>query len=427
MQEFTAQMLESERLARADAESARAGLELQAEVGSALAESLDYVAALSRVAALVVPTAADVFTADLLVSDALQQITTACVTAQDAERLRARRPPDPASDHPIAQVIRTGRPVLATEISASWMEIWATSPESRELWQSIGPTTIAVVPIRSHRQIHGALTFAFGPSGRQHSPASLRVLQDIGLRTALALDTAQVFRALEAEQRHRDEFLAMLAHELRNPLAAVSNGLAALERVDAPARMQLLQILSRQSKHLARLLNDLLDVSGVRFGRVTLERRRLDLRELARQSLDVFEASGKTARLGIELRVDSRPVCVLGDADRLEQVIANLLDNAVKYTPSPGSIEVSVGTEGDDAVVRVRDSGVGIAPEFLPRIFEVFSRGTRDPGQDSPGLGLGLSVVRDLVVKHGGTASASSAGVGRGSEFVVRLPLDADR
>jgi two-component system, sensor histidine kinase len=255
----------------------------------------------------------------------------------------------------------------------------------------------------------------------------LRVLEDIGLRTALALDTAQIFRALEAEQRHRDEFLAMLAHELRNPLAAVSNGLAALERVDAQTRVQLLQILSRQSKHLARLLNDLLDVSGVRFGRVTLERRRLDVRELARQTLDVFEASGKTAKLSVALHLYARPVCVVGDADRLEQVIANLLDNAVKYTPSPGSIDLSVAAEDDDAVVRVRDSGVGIAAEFLPRIFEVFSRGTRDPGQDSPGLGLGLSVVRDLVVKHGGTVSATSAGAGKGSEFVVRLPLAADR
>ena len=426
-QEFTAQMLDSERTARAEAESARAGLELQADVGGALAESLDYVAALSRVAALVVPAAADVFVADLLVSGVLEQITTACVTAPDADRLRSRRPPDPASDHPIAQAIRTGRPVLATEITSAWLESWAPSPESRELWQSIAPTTIAVVPIRSHRQIHGALTFAFGPSGRHHSPAALRVLEDIGLRTALALDTAQIFRALEAEQRHRDEFLAMLAHELRNPLAAVSNGLAALERVDTQTRVQLVQILSRQSKHLARLLNDLLDVSGVRFGRVTLERRRLDVRELARQTLDVFEASGKTAKLSVDLRLDSRPVCVVGDADRLEQVIANLLDNAVKYTPSPGSIELSVAGEGDDAVVRVRDSGVGIAAEFLPRIFEVFSRGTRDPGQESPGLGLGLSVVRDLVVKHGGTVSASSAGAGKGSEIVVRLPLAPDR
>jgi PAS domain S-box-containing protein len=423
-QEFTAQMLQSEQVARADAESARLGLELEAQVGGVLAESLDYSAALSRVAGLVVPTAADIFFADLLSSDVLEQVTVACVNAQDTDRLRTRHPPDPSSDHPIAQVVRTGRPLLATEISPSWIESWASSHESRDLWQGMGLTSIAVVPIRSHRQIHGALTFAFGPSGRHHSLASLPVLQDIGLRTALALDTAQLFRALEAEHRHRDEFLAMLAHELRNPLAAVSSGLAALERVDPAARTHLLQILSRQSKHLARLLNDLLDVSGVRFGRVTLERQRLDLRELARQSLEVFQAPGKAAIPNIGLHIDPGPVTVMGDADRLQQVIANLLDNAIKYTPSHGSIELSVAAEGDDAVVRLRDSGVGIAPEFLPRIFEVFSRGVEDTGHSYPGLGLGLSVVRDLVVKHGGTVSASSAGAGKGTEFVVRLPIE---
>ena len=425
-QEFTAQMLEAERVAREDAESARAGLRLQADVGGVLAESLDYTAALSRVAALVVPTAADVFLADLLVAGALEQVTMACSNAQHAEHLRARRPPDLTSDHPIAEVIRTGQPMLAAEISPSWMERWAASPEAREIWYSIGPTTIVVVPIRSHRQIHGALTFAFGPSGRQHTPASLRVLQDIGVRTALALDTAQLFRALEAEQRHRDEFLAMLAHELRNPLAAVSNGLAALERVDPVARAHLLEILSRQSKHVARLLSDLLDVSGVRFGRVTLARQRLDLRELARQSLDVFQAPGKSTNPSISLCVDTRPVVVMGDSDRLQQVIANLLDNAVKYTPPDGPIELSVDAEDDDAVLRVRDSGVGIAPEFLPRIFEVFSRGAGEAGHASPGLGLGLAVVRDLVVKHGGTVSAHSTGLRKGSEFVVRLPLARD-
>jgi two-component system, sensor histidine kinase len=183
--------------------------------------------------------------------------------------------------------------------------------------------------------------------------------------------------------------------------------------------------LSRQSRHLARLLNDLLDVSGARFGRVTLERHHLDLRDLARHSLEELQTRGKTPSPRIALHSDPQPVSVVGDADRLQQVIVNLLDNAVKYTPPHGAIDVSVAAEGEDAVVRVRDSGAGIAPEFLPRIFEVFSRGGGDNReQSSPGLGLGLSVVRELVGKHGGSVAASSPGLGHGSEFVVRLPLD---
>src|SRR5262249_9868373 len=163
----------------------------------------------------------------------------------------------------------------------------------------------------------------------------------------------------------------------------------------------------------------------VRFGRLTLQQKRLDLRDLARQSLDVQKTAGKSQGPTITLSVDPQPVAVIGDADRVMQAIANLLDNAVKYTPVDGSIELSVVAEGHDAVLRVRDPGVGISAEFLPRIFEVFSRG-RLPEQSRPGLGLGLSVVRELVVKHGGRVEASSPGPGRGSEFVIRLPLQPE-
>ena len=424
--EFTRQMLESEQAARAAAEAARRASELQGEVGGLLAASLDYPSALSRIAPLIVPETADVFLIDVLVDRSLEQTAMACVDALGAERLATREPPDPASDHPIAQVVRTGDALLVPEVSGPWLARWAVSPAAGEVWRQIGLASVVVVPIQSHRQTHGALTFGFGPSGRRYGDADMRLLRDIALRIAFALDTARLFRALEAEQRHRDEFLAMLAHELRNPLGAVTNGLEALERASPSDRALLLQILNRQSRHLARLLNDLLDVSGVRFGRLTLQQKRLDLRDLARQSLDVLRTAGKNQPT-ITLRVDAEPVTVVGDADRLMQVIANLLDNAVKYTPGDGSIELSVEAEGRDAVVRVRDSGVGIAREFLPRIFDVFSRGRALPEQSRPGLGLGLSVVRELVVKHGGSVEAGSPGPGRGSEFVIRLPLQDDQ
>lgn len=425
-QDFTNRMLESEQDARAAAEAARLRVEIQAAVSRVLAASLDYPAALSKVTGLVVPAVADVFLTDLLAGHTLEQMAMACADAAGAERLRARRPPDPSSDHPIARVIRTGDAMLMTEVSAPWLEHWAGSREGQDLWETIGLTSVVVVPIRSHRQTHGALTFGLGPSARRYSQADLGALKDIGLRTALALDTARLFKELEAEQRHRDEFLAMLAHELRNPLSAVTSGLDALERVDESSRAHLLQILSRQSKHLARLPSDLLDVSGVRFGRLMLQRQRLDLRDLARDSLEVFQTASKTMGPTISLRSDPGPVTVIGDADRLQQVLANLLDNAAKYTPSGGTIDISVAAEDDHAVVRVRDSGTGIEPGFLPRIFEVFSRAGGATGQARPGLGLGLSVVRELVVKHGGSVAASSPGVGQGSEFVIRLPLHRD-
>jgi PAS domain S-box-containing protein len=426
-QEFTNQMLQSEQAARTAAEAARRTSDLQVEVSGLLAASLDYPAALSGVPDLIVPDAADICVVDLLAGQALEQVATACADAVAAERLRSRQPPDPASDHPIAQVIRTGEVLLVSEVSEGWLDRWADSVAARDVWERIGLASVVIVPIRSHRQTHGALTCGLASSGRRYGEADLRPFKDIGLRIAFALDTARLFRALEAEHRHRDEFLAMLAHELRNPLGAVTNGLEALESASPSDRVHLLQILSRQSRHLARLLNDLLDVSGVRFGRLMLRQERLDLRDLAGQSLDVLRTAGKNKGPTITLRTDSEPVAVLGDADRLMQMIANLLDNAVKYTPADGSIELSVRAEGSDAVVRVRDSGVGIPPEFLPRIFDVFSRGRALPEQSRPGLGLGLSVVRELAMKHGGSVEASSTGPGQGSEFVIRLPLLHDQ
>src|SRR5262249_50537317 len=173
--------------------------------------------------------------------------------------------------------------------------------------------------------------------------------------------------------------------EPRHPLGEVAHGLEALARASPSDRARLLQILSRQSRHLARLLNDLLDVSGVRFGRLMLQQRRLDVRTLAHDSLEELRTAGKTFGAPVRLRSDPQPVVVLGDADRLMQAIANLLDNAIKYTPPEGSIELSVGAEHGDAVLRVRDTGAGIAPEFLPRIFDVFSRGPGDAGQSQAG------------------------------------------
>ena len=312
-QEFTKQMLEREQAARAAAESARRASELQVEVSDFLAASLDYPAALAGLPTLIVPTAADAFVVDLLVDSRLAQTAATCVDALGTERLLARQPPRLASDHAIAQVVRTGEALLVPQVSASWLEQWAESIEARDVWERIGLASVVIVPIRSHRQTHGALTFGVGRSARRYGEADVRTFKDIGLRTALALDTARLFKALEAEQHHRDEFLAMLAHELRNPLGAVTNGLEALERANAADRAQLLQILSRQSRHLARLLNDLLDVSGVRFGRLTLQQQRVDLRDLARQSLDVLRTARRDAGPTITLRGGPEPVPVVGD------------------------------------------------------------------------------------------------------------------
>jgi PAS domain S-box-containing protein len=424
--EFTKEVLESEQRSRAAAESAQRRLEVLANVSRVLAGSLDCTLAFSDAAGIIVPGVADLFVADLLAGDALERVTVACADAAAAEHLRSRcRPPaDLSGDHPIAAALRwTAEPVLVTATTPAWLATWAESEDALAVWQEIGLSSAAIVPITSHRQTHGVLTFGWA-AGRQYDPADVGLMREIGLRAALALDASRLINDLESEQRHRDEFLAMLAHELRNPLAAITTGLDVLERTAPSERAHLTDIIARQSRHLAQLLNDLLQVSRVRFGQVTLHRKLVDLRELAQHSLDAVQPPGaQVERPTVTLRADPKPVRVLGDPDRLEQVIDNLLDNALKYTPSGGAIEVSVTAEGNEAILRVRDTGIGISPDFLPRVFDVFSRSGSPTSQSRPGLGLGLSVVRDLIANHGGRVQVSSPGVGRGSEFVVRLPL----
>ena len=229
----------------------------------------------------------------------------------------------------------------------------------------------------------------------------------------------------EQANRTKDEFIAMLGHELRNPLAAVTSASLVLEEslrgapVGGPAASAT-AIIRRQTRHLARLTDDLLDAGRVVIGRIQLDRQPLELGAVVRSAL---EALGNAHRLGDhEIDAAFLPVWVSADATRLDQIVTNLLTNAVKYTPTPGKIEVRVERDGADAVLRVRDGGIGIEPELLPRIFELFVQGPRALDRAQGGLGIGLTLVRRLVELHGGAVAVDSAGPGRGSEFTVRLP-----
>jgi signal transduction histidine kinase len=229
-------------------------------------------------------------------------------------------------------------------------------------------------------------------------------------------------RAAERKSSAKDEFLAMLGHELRNPLSAISSAAALLGMAGAPpetqARARL--IVQRQSQHLSRIVDDLLDLSRAMSGKILLSRKRLDMGTLVASCLDTFRATGRTSGYAIETRL--APGWVDGDATRLEQIATNLIDNALKYTPAGGNIEISILADQHDVVLRVRDSGVGIAADLLPHVFDVFVQGAISIDRSQGGLGIGLSLVRRLVELHGGSVSASSAGTGGGSTFEIRLP-----
>jgi signal transduction histidine kinase len=229
----------------------------------------------------------------------------------------------------------------------------------------------------------------------------------------------------EAANKSKDEFLAMLGHELRNPLGAIVNAASLVNepRVSAETRAQASAIILRQVGHLTRLTDDLLDAARALTGKIVLERHPTDLAALAALALRTLKAAGRTQKHRV---VESlAPVWIDADPIRVDQIVANLVGNAVKYTPADGTITVSVAREGDDAVLRVADTGIGLPPDLAPRVFDLFVQGDRELDRSLGGLGIGLTLVRRLAEMHGGAVSVSSPGPGEGSEFTVRFPAIA--
>ena len=237
-------------------------------------------------------------------------------------------------------------------------------------------------------------------------------------------DRRRMIERLEESDRRKDEFLAMLAHELRNPLAPIGTAAELLRLApDNPARVQAAaQVIHRQVAHMTSIVDDLLDVSRVTRGLVAFEREPVDLRAVLAAAVEQTEPLLRARRHTLVLESGDVPAVVVGDRHRLVQVVANLLNNAVKYTPDGGRVEVGLVASGEEVVLRVRDSGVGMDARLLPRVFDLFAQGERSPDRSQGGLGIGLALVRSIVQAHGGRVTAASAGPGAGSTFEVTLP-----
>jgi signal transduction histidine kinase/CheY-like chemotaxis protein len=359
--------------------------------------------------------------------------------------------------------------VTTTLEGASVYTVWHRSPESG-WWTAIGiPTRIVDAPIRrSYLMLGGSiiasvllgLGAAFvtgrtvtGPMRKlERAAASVArgeapMLPETNLpeirQAMLALLSAHIERekllhserqarlleqnarlAAELANRTKDEFLAMLGHELRNPLAAIATAAQLLENSEQTQRKDVERhakaIIHRQVRHLGKLTDDLLDAARVMMGKIVLERRPIDLAQVARNTVDTLRNTGQLQRHECNTQIES--VWVNADPTRIDQVVANLLTNAVKYTPPPGRIEVSVRREGGSAVFSVRDSGLGLEVELLPRIFDLFVQGERALDRSQGGLGIGLTLVRRIAELHEGRVEARSEGAGKGSEFILQLP-----
>ncbi|WP_238397628.1 hybrid sensor histidine kinase/response regulator [Anatilimnocola aggregata] len=251
-------------------------------------------------------------------------------------------------------------------------------------------------------------------------------LVDLCTRQAVDyIENAQLYAQLREADRRKDEFLAMLAHELRNPLAPLSNSLHTLRLCEelSPAAHHVREIMERQVQHMVRLVDDLLEVSRITRGKIVLRKEPVELLTALGSAVEASRPLIEAARHQLHIDLPGYPLCVEGDAVRLSQVITNLLNNAAKYTEEGGQIWLAARREGDSAIISVRDAGLGISAEMLPKIFDMFSQVDRTTRRAQGGLGIGLTLAKSLVQMHGGTIEATSAGVGQGSEFLVRLPL----
>jgi signal transduction histidine kinase len=285
-----------------------------------------------------------------------------------------------------------------------------------------------VLPLQARSRVSAALALSREPSGRHFGPAERSMVETLASRAAVALDNAQLYQDVQEADRQKNEFLSMLAHELRNPLAPIRNAVHVL-RLQAEGRPELdwaRDVIDRQVRHLVRLVDDLLDVSRITRGKVRLQLEAVALAGVVAEAVEASNPEIAAREHRLEVTLPPAPVWVQGDATRLAQVVTNLLNNAAKYTDPGGHIQLTVGREGDEAVVRVRDNGVGIPLEMLSTVFNLFTQADRSLDRSQGGLGIGLTLVKRLVEMHGGRVEADSNGVGRGSEFVVRLPALAD-
>jgi len=275
--------------------------------------------------------------------------------------------------------------------------------------------------IREFQDVHGAL---LGAAALLAARARERDEADAA-RTTLLTRERQARAEADLANRAKDEFLAMLSHELRNPLGAIANATAVLSQIGESQHMAIAAraVIERQVQHLTRLVNDLLDVARVTTGKVHLQRHTLDLGALVERTMQTFVAAGRTR--GHVPIVTADPVWIHADETRMEQVVSNLVENATKYTPPDGMIRVSVQQDGAWAVLQVSDTGQGISAELLPRVFDLFAQGETSPERARGGLGIGLTLVQRLIELHGGLVTAHSSGAGSGATFTVRLPAIA--
>lgn len=420
-----------EQTARAAAELAIRRAAFLAEVSQALSSSLDFDATGLGLTQFVVPFLADVCAlAQVDDGGAICNTKLAWMSTPQGHPLLKTalvgQVLDADINTAVARALQTGvaESVTLTPRRARLQVINADSEADSTLDLEIALAQLTVFPLLARGRNLGALLLGFSGM-RMFGPAEQALASEVAGRVAIALDNALLYSKIREADRRKDEFLAMLAHELRNPLAPIRNAVEIMRLRDGPDATpdEVCEIIAKEVGHLSRLVDDLLDVSRINRGKITLKLSVIDLSVVLPMALQSKRGLLESRHQILEVSMPPKPLWVQSDPVRLTQVIVNLIDNAAKFTPEGGSLWVEVKDLGKQCELRVRDNGIGMSPELLPEVFNLFTQGERSLDRRQGGLGIGLALVKDLVEMHGGRVEAHSAGIEKGSEFIVRLPL----
>jgi len=409
---------------------------------------LDYDATLASVACLAVPHIADGAIVDILEPDGtvtrLAEIHTATGKADLADALRRRYPAQPDIPRAVHAVLRSGESILWPELfdvsrgacaglSAADLgtELAVTLRPDLEdqtylqLLRELSVRSGMIVPLRARGRTRGAITLLSLQAGRRYDLDDLTLAEELSRFAALALDNAQLYREAQHVNRAKDEFLATLSHELRTPLTSILGWTRMLRQgtLKPEMRGRALETIERNASLQAHLVEDLLDASRIITGKLRLEVMSIDLPPIINAAIDAVRHGADAKGIEVHVQLDPLASPISGDPTRLQQVVWNLLSNAIKFTPKGGHVWVQLSRVGGSARIEVRDSGQGIAPEFLPFVFDRFRQADSTSTRAHSGLGLGLAIARHLVELHGGLVRAESPGQGKGASFVVELPV----
>jgi signal transduction histidine kinase/ActR/RegA family two-component response regulator len=415
-------------------EGQNANLEFLAKAGQLLSSSLDYRSTLSRLTRLLVPGMAD-WCAVYLEGGSLDDMPIAHVDSSKVELLRDMYrlyAPSGASPLGYPHLAHGGESRLTAALEPGLIEASAQDSTHLDMLRSINSHSWLTVPLSVQQHTFGALTLVYSDSPRRYEVVDLVLASELASRAAVAIDNARLYQLSQEERsrvesatRAKDEFVAMVSHELRTPLNAILGWVRLIRSGTLPVEKQehAFEVIERNANAQNHLVADLLDISRAITGKIRIVPAQVDLSNIVDIALEDARVAIDAKRIRVYTELDREHATLRGDGDRLQQVVWNLLTNAVKFTPKGGEIWVSLQRIDSDMQLVVKDSGVGIAPDFLPHVFESFRQSDSSASRVHGGLGVGLSIAKHLIDLHGGSIEAQSEGTGRGATFVVRLPV----